>query len=106
MGVAGLGDGWSRHSIARPDQAEIGHELARVGEAGEVAEFRDQHNGIDQCDPPHHLQAVDNGAQSPFGEESEDLLLDSLQTLFRPHDGIDIVLKCDLLSGMFEGQSG
>ena len=42
----------------------------------------------------------------PFGEEAEYLFFDSLQAPFRIHDGIDIVLKCDLLdSGMFEGQS-
>ncbi|ANN61038.1 hypothetical protein BAE39_00100 [Mesorhizobium loti] len=29
----------------------------------------------------------------------------ALQAPFRIHDGIDIVLKCDLLSGMVEGRS-
>jgi hypothetical protein len=42
----------------------------------------------------HRLQGVDNRAQSPFWEEAEYLFVDSLQTLFRIHDGIDIVLKC------------
>ena len=70
-----------------------------------VADFRDQHHGIDQRDPPHRLQTVNNEPQIPVGEESEDLFLDSLEAPFRIHDGIDIVLKRDLLSGMFEGQS-
>ena len=51
------------------------------------------------------LQTVNNEPQIPVGEESEDLFLDSLEAPFRIHDGIDIVLKRDLLSGMFEGQS-
>jgi len=51
------------------------------------------------------IEGVDNLAQSPFGEEAEDLFLDALQTPFRIHDGVDIVLKGDLLSRMFEGQS-
>src|SRR5271157_597578 len=63
------------------------------------------HHGIDQGDPPHRLQAVDNGAQSPVGKEAEDLFLDSLESPLRIRDGVDIVLKGDLLSGMFEGQS-
>jgi len=53
----------------------------------------------------YRLQAVDKGPQIPVGEESEDLLLDSLEAPFRIHDGVDIVLKRDLLGGMFEGQS-
>ena len=48
VGVAGLGDtaasdGFATRSFAR-DQAEIGHELAWVREACEVAHFRDQHH--------------------------------------------------------------
>ncbi|BCH19801.1 hypothetical protein MesoLjLa_66520 (plasmid) [Mesorhizobium sp. L-2-11] len=85
-------------------QAEIGHELAWIGEPCEVADLRDQHHGIDQRDPPHGLQGVNNRALVPFREKAEYLFLDLLQAPFRIHDGIDVILKCDLLSGMFEGQ--
>jgi hypothetical protein len=39
------------------------------------------------------------------GKKAGYLFLDPLQAPFRIHNGIDIVLKCDLLSGMLEGQS-
>ena len=108
VGVAGLGDaapsdGLATRSLAR-DQAEIGHKLARIGEAREVADFRDQHHGIDQRDPAHCLQGVDNWAQIPFGEQANYLFLDSLQAPFCVHDGVDIILKGDLLSRMLEGK--
>ena len=109
MGITGLGnaaasDGLAARSLAG-DQAEIGHELARACKACEIANFSDQHHGCDQSDTPHRLQGVNNWAQIPFGKEIGYLLLDSLKAPLRIHDGIDIVLKCDLLRGMFEGQS-
>jgi len=47
MAIAGLGDaaasdGFATRSLPR-NQAEIGHELARVCKASEIAHFRDQH---------------------------------------------------------------
>jgi len=65
VGVAGLGnaaasDGVTTRSLAR-NQAKIGHELAWVREACEVADFRDQHHGIDQAIPAS-LQRVNDGA--------------------------------------------
>ena len=71
----------------------------------EVVDFSDQHHGVDQRNTPHYLQGVNNWAQIPFGKETGYLLLDLLKAPLRIHDGIDIVLKCDLLRGMFEGQS-
>jgi len=79
-------------------------ELARVREACEIADFRNQNHGIDQRDPTHCLQGVDNWTKIPFGEQGDDLFLDTLQPPFRIHDGVDIVLKGDLLSRMLEGQ--
>src|SRR5665647_3922756 len=79
------------------DQAEIGHELAWVREACEVADFRDQHHRIDQRDTSHRLQRVDNWAQIPFGKKAGYLFFDPLQAPFRIHDGIDIVLKLSLI---------
>ena len=38
-------------------------------------------------------------------QRNRNLFLHALQAPFPIHDGIDIILKCDLLSGMFEGQS-
>jgi hypothetical protein len=53
---------------------------------------------------PHHLQGVNDRAQIPFRQKAEDLFLDSLQAPFRIRDHIDIVLKHNPLSGIFEGQ--
>ena len=78
--------------------------MSRTRRSPDRALFRDQHHGIDQCDPPHRLQRVNNWAQIPFGKKAGYLFLDP-QAPFRIHDGIDIVLKRDLLSGVFEGQS-
>jgi hypothetical protein len=59
---------------------------------------------IDQRDPAHRLQGVNDRALVPFREKAEYLFFDPPQAPFRIHDGIDVVLKCDLLGGMFEGQ--
>jgi hypothetical protein len=40
-----------------------------------------------------------------IGKKAVYLFLDPLQAPFCVHNGIDIVLKCDLLSSMLEGQS-
>src|ERR1700730_11566520 len=100
------------HSVSPSafDQRAPGMRVAGLGDApasgGLTARsFFSQHHGIDQRDSAHRLQGVDNRAQSPFGEEAEYLFLDSLEAPFGIHDGIDIVLKCNLLGGMFEGQS-
>ena len=45
------------------------------------------------------------GAEFHSGRRLEYLFLDALEAPLRIHDGIDIVLKCDLLRGMSEGQS-
>ena len=70
-----------------------------------VADFRNQHHCIDQRDAPHRLQGINDGAEIPFGEKAEYLFLDALQAPFPIDDGVDIVLKGDLLSGMLEGQT-
>ena len=62
MGVPGLGDAAASDSLAARllarDQAEIGHELARVCKACEIAHFSDPHHGCDQSDTPHRLQGI------------------------------------------------
>src|SRR5271154_353339 len=72
MGVAGLGDAAASDGLAARllsrDQAEIGHELAGVCKACEIAHFSDQHYGCDQSDTPHRLQGINNWAQIPFGK--------------------------------------
>ncbi|MER9566848.1 hypothetical protein, partial [Mesorhizobium sp. M0571] len=52
----------------------------------------------------HRLQGVNDRALVPFREQAEYLFLDLLQAPFRIHDGIDVILKSDLLRGMIEGQ--
>ena len=40
-----------------------------------------------------------------MGKEAKYLFLDPFQAPFAIHDGVNVILKGDLLSGMFEGQS-
>ena len=86
------------------NQTEIGHELARIGKAREVADLRDQRHGIDRRNPPHGLQGVVNRVQAPVGKQARDLRLDPLQAPFGIPNGVYVVLEFDLLSGMVESQ--
>ena len=83
------------------DQAEIGHQLARVCKACEIAHFSDQHHDCDRSDTPHRLP---NWAQIHSGSRP-DICSSTQKAPLHVHDGIDVVLKCDLLRWMFEGQS-
>ncbi len=47
------------------DQPEIGHQLARIGEAREVTQFGDQGRGIDQRHAAHRLRRRRHRGQCP-----------------------------------------
>jgi hypothetical protein len=55
--------------ILAGDEAEEGGELAGVVEAGEVAEFRDHGDGDRVLDAAQGLEGVDDGRETPGGDE-------------------------------------
>jgi hypothetical protein len=59
---------------------------------------------IDQRDAAQSLQGLNNRTQAPIRQKQLDLLLNPLEPPFRIADGIDIILKGDLLGGMIEGE--
>lgn len=63
----------SAAGMFRGDQAEIGHELAGILKARDVAEFCDHGCGRDQGHPAKRLQGVDHWRQSPVREHGLDL---------------------------------
>jgi hypothetical protein len=81
-------------------QAQVGHELAGVGEAGEVADIGDHGRRRDnQADPAHRLHALDHRRHRPGRQELLDLALQTREPCFRVLDRVDVVLEHDLLGG-------
>src|SRR5579863_2776749 len=83
-------------------QAEPSHELARVGEASEVADLRHQCDRREQCDAAQGLESLDNAVQGPTWQQDHHLLLQAIPARLSLLDGLDQLLKYDLLSGMVE----
>jgi hypothetical protein len=54
-------------------QPEIGHQLARIGKAREVAQFGDQRCRIDQGHTAHRLQGCHDRGQRPVRQHRLDL---------------------------------
>ena len=106
--VAGLGDpAAADRAAARAfarHQAEIGHELARLGEATEVADLGGDGHGHDLADATHGLERSNDRRQRPARQQVRDLLGQSGHPPLRVLDGVDIVLQHDLLGWMREAQ--
>ena len=109
-GVAGLGDAAPPHRsparMLRRRQAEIGHQLARIGETGKIAYFGSHGNGNDQSDAAHGLQSLHHRRHRPLRYKLFDLPGQPLNAIFGVGDGVDIVLQHDLLSGVIKTHRG
>ena len=79
--------------------ADESRELARVVEAGEVAELGDDGEGHDPLHAAQGLQGLDDGPQSPLWCELEEFLLDAPEPFDLFVDGPDGFLEHDLLRG-------
>ena len=92
--------------MLRWGQAEIGHQLTRIGETGKVAHFGGHDHGNDQTHAAHGLQSLHHGRHRPLRDEFFNLPGQPLNTSLGAGDGVDIVLQHDLLSGVIETHRG
>ena len=71
--IASFGDPAPPHGgaagVLGRNQAEIGHQLARIGEAGEVADFRNDRDRDDKSDAAHGLDGLDHGRHRPAWQQ-------------------------------------
>jgi|SRR5580704_3151 hypothetical protein len=85
------------------DQAEVGHELARIIKALEVADFGDHAGRHGERDAAEGLQRFDDRSERPVRQEGLDLLLDLQLSLDGLIHGVEMGLESDLLRRMVEG---
>ena len=81
---------------------EIGHELARIGEARQVAHFGDQRRGIDQRHAAHRLQRRHNRGQCPIGQQGFDLCRQPIAPGLGGFDRRDVVLEHNMMHRLLE----
>ena len=86
-------------------QPEIGHELARVGEAMEVADLRDQSDGRDRGDAAQGLNGGDDLRQRPGGQQLLHLPGQPVAARLRLVHRLHKLLEGDLPRRMFEALS-
>ena len=85
--------------LERSEGPSPSHELAGIGEPGEVADLCDHGCRDDQTDPAHRLHGLDHRRHRPAGQELLDLALQALQPHLGVLDRMDGVLQHDLLAG-------
>ena len=83
-------------------QPEIGHQLPRIVEPGEIPDLGHNRHRHDEGHPAHRLHGLDHWRQAPARQEFGDLLRQALDAGLGIGDGVDIVLEHDLLGGMLE----
>jgi len=102
-GVAGLGDAALVASgaagVLGGDQPDEGGELARVVEAGDVAELGDDRECNEPLDAAQGLDGVDDRLEAPGRGEFNKLVLEASQALDLLVDGMERFLEDDLLGG-------
>ena len=82
------------------------HQLPRVGEAAEVANFRYDRDRHHQGHPAHCLKRDGDGCHRPARQQFIDLAREPVAPGFGVVDGMDIVLQHDLLRRMIEAHRG
>jgi hypothetical protein len=83
-------------------QDEIGHQLARITEAGKIADLDDHRHGIDQSDAAHCLDRTHNRRHRPIGQERLDLPRQSVDPSLGIGHGMDVIFKHDQLRAMIK----
>ena len=97
MRIPRLGDRPAPHRgatrVFRRHEPEIRHELARMPEAREVAEFCDEGDGSDERHPAQRLQRGDDRRPAPRRRELTELRREPLDPLFGFGDRIAVFLE-------------
>ena len=86
--------------------SQIRHELAGIGETGDITEFRDQCGRHHQTHPAQRLQRMHHRCQRPVRQRCFDMRLQAIAPCRRGLDGSDTILQHDVVHGLFEPQSG
>jgi hypothetical protein len=86
-------------------QAEIGHQLARIGKTREVAQFGDQRRRIDQCHAAHRLQRRHDRRQCPVRQHRLDLRGQPVAPLARRFNRLNVVLEHNVMRRLGEAQT-
>jgi len=101
MAVAGLGDATlvalCAAGVFGGCEAEVGHELPRVVEAGQVTEFGDDRDGGEELYTAQGLNGFDDGIETPLLRLFLEFGIQTLQAVLLFGDGADIFLEDDLL---------
>jgi hypothetical protein len=74
------------------DQAEIGHQLSRIGEASKVSDLGHHGDGNHQGDPAHRLKRCDDGGHRPARQQLLDLSRQPVEPGFGVLDGMNVIL--------------
>ena len=72
------------------NQTEIRHQLAGIGEAGDVAEFRDYRRRRDESHPAQRLQGTHHRGQRPIRQRRLDM---SFQTISPRRRRLDCAMQ-------------
>ena len=91
---------------ARKEQTQIGHELPRIGETGDVAEFRHQRRRGHQREATQRLQRLHHWRQRPIRQRGFDVGFKMIPPSRRRLDGRDAIFQHDVMRCVFERQSG
>src|ERR1700677_75399 len=83
-------------------QTKVGHHLARIVEAGEIAHFRYDSDGRDEGHATHCLERLNDGRHGPSWNQILDLFRQASDPLFGVMHGVDIVLQDNLLDRVVE----
>jgi hypothetical protein len=83
-------------------QPEIGHQLARIGKAREVAQFGDQCGGIDQRHAAHRLQRCHDRSQRPVRQHRLDLCRQPIASRLGSFDRRDVILEHNVMHRLLE----
>jgi hypothetical protein len=87
-------------------QSEISHQLARIGEAREVAQFGDQGRRIDQRHAAHRLQRCDHRRQGPVRQQRRDLRGQPIAPRRGRVDRLDVILEHEMVGRLLKAQTG
>jgi hypothetical protein len=79
-------------------QPEICHQLARIGEAREIAQFGDQRRRIDQRHAAHRLQRCHDGGQRPVWQYRLDLRRQSIAPRLGGFDRRNVIFQHDVMT--------
>jgi hypothetical protein len=90
--------------VLRSHQAQVGHQLARIGEPGEIADLRGDRHCDDQADPTHRLHGLDHRRDRPGRQQFLNLALQALEPCLGILHCWDLALQDDVLGGVVGAQ--